>query len=79
MLSDRCGTELLHANQALIFLSVSMHKMMDMYTHVFVRTLLGPEGEEEEAAVDWSGASFSGQDSVRLVSFLKTASQVNCT
>ena len=46
-----------------------------MYTYLY--TLLGPEGEAEEAAVDWSGASFSGQDSVRLVSFLKTASQVN--
>lgn len=44
---------------------------------MYLYTLLGPEGEAEEAVVDWSGTSLSGQDSVRLVSFLKTASQVN--
>ena len=59
--------------------SLNYYAQNDGYVHMYLYTLLGPEGEEEEAAVDWSSASLSGQDSVRLVSFLKTASQVNCT
>ena len=44
---------------------------------MYLCTLPGADGEAEEGAVEWGGASLSGQESVRLVSFLKTASQVN--
>ena len=44
---------------------------------MYLHTLPGADGEAEEGAVEWGGASLSGQESVRLVSFLKTASQVN--
>ena len=44
---------------------------------MYLHTLPGADGEAEEGAVEWGGASLSGQESVRLVFFLKTASQVN--